>query len=60
MQNSDTGIDTIFNVSMHRVSQCIAIINEFNMTYILIILKVQVRLKNKVGLFYKNIYFYTI
>ena len=24
-----SGIDTIFNVSMHRVSQCIAIIDEF-------------------------------
>ena len=29
IQNSDTGIDTIFNVSMHRVSQCIARIDEF-------------------------------
>ena len=42
---SDTGIDAIFNVSIHCVSQCIAVIGCVdlnNMTYILIILKVQV------------------
>ena len=47
MQDSDTGIDTTFNVTIYRVSQCIAIIgctDLNNMTNILIILKVQVRL----------------
>ena len=64
MQDSDTGINTIFKVLIHRVSQCIVIIGCIhlnNMTYILIILKVQVRslswhwirigLKKKVGPF---------
>ena len=40
-------IDTTFNVLIYRVSQCIAIIgctDSNNMTSILIILKVQVRL----------------
>ena len=47
MQDSDTGIDTTSNVSIYRVSQFIAIIgctDLKNMTNILIILKVQVRL----------------
>ena len=47
MQDSDTGIDTTSNVSIYRVLQFIAIIectDLKNMTNILIILKVQVRL----------------
>ena len=47
MQDSDTGIDITFNGLIYRVSQCIAIIgctDLNNMTNILIILKVQVRL----------------
>ena len=53
MQNSDTGIDTTFNVSMHHNNRWIHL---NNMTDILIILKVQVRLKKKVGLFCRKNY----
>jgi len=72
MQDSDTGIDIIFNVSMHRVSRCIAVIRciDFNnITYMLIILKVQIILLNwqcnRIGLkkklvhFVKKLHFYT-
>ena len=63
-----TGISTTFNVSIYRISQCIAIIGCIdlnNMTNRLIILKVQAKLlslhcnriglKEKVGLFCKKI-----
>ena len=65
MQDSDTGIDTIFNVPMPRVSEYIRCLDLNSMTYILVIFIVQVRLlswhcnriglEKKVGLFCKKI-----
>ena len=69
MQDSDTGKDAAFNVSIHRVLQYIAKILRIdlnNTSYIVIILKVQDRLLiwhcNRIGLkkyFERNILYYS-